>query len=94
MDVAIQRALNDKLYDKRKVGALEYGLTFASQKCIGAKAHRYLALNELLEILLLARTTKRSRKLSNSYATTLLMPSTNLMPEMGVSSDWRRQLLH
>jgi hypothetical protein len=24
MDPAIQRALNDKLYDKRKVGALEY----------------------------------------------------------------------
>jgi hypothetical protein len=23
MDVSIQRALNDKLYDKRKVGALE-----------------------------------------------------------------------
>jgi hypothetical protein len=23
MDVTIQRALNDKLYDKRKVGALE-----------------------------------------------------------------------
>src|SRR5450432_2164345 len=26
MDANIQRALNDKLYDKRKVGALEYGL--------------------------------------------------------------------
>lgn len=25
MDTNIQRALNDKLYDKRKVGALEYG---------------------------------------------------------------------
>lgn len=24
MEVSIQRALNDKLYDKRKVGALEY----------------------------------------------------------------------
>lgn len=24
MDTNIQRALNDKLYDKRKVGALEY----------------------------------------------------------------------
>lgn len=24
MDASIQRALNDKLYDKRKVGALEY----------------------------------------------------------------------
>lgn len=24
MEVHIQRALNDKLYDKRKVGALEY----------------------------------------------------------------------
>jgi hypothetical protein len=24
MDIHIQRALNDKLYDKRKVGALEY----------------------------------------------------------------------
>lgn len=24
MDTSIQRALNDKLYDKRKVGALEY----------------------------------------------------------------------
>lgn len=24
MDISIQRALNDKLYDKRKVGALEY----------------------------------------------------------------------
>lgn len=24
MDPSIQRALNDKLYDKRKVGALEY----------------------------------------------------------------------
>lgn len=24
MDITIQRALNDKLYDKRKVGALEY----------------------------------------------------------------------
>lgn len=24
MDTSIQRALNDKLYDKRKIGALEY----------------------------------------------------------------------
>jgi hypothetical protein len=24
MDAAVQRALNDKLYDKRKVGALEW----------------------------------------------------------------------
>jgi hypothetical protein len=24
MDANIQRALNDKLYDKRKIGALEY----------------------------------------------------------------------
>lgn len=24
MDIHIQRSLNDKLYDKRKVGALEY----------------------------------------------------------------------
>lgn len=24
MDAAVQRALNDKLYDKRKVGALEF----------------------------------------------------------------------
>jgi hypothetical protein len=24
MDASIQRALNDKLYDKRKLGALEY----------------------------------------------------------------------
>lgn len=24
MDITIQRALNDKLYDKRKTGALEY----------------------------------------------------------------------
>lgn len=24
MDASIQRALNDKLYDKRKIGALEY----------------------------------------------------------------------
>lgn len=27
MDITIQRALNDKLYDKRKVGALEYDFT-------------------------------------------------------------------
>ena len=30
MDASIQRALSDKLYDKRKVGALEYVL--ASQR--------------------------------------------------------------
>lgn len=29
MDTNIQRALNDKLYDKRKVGALEYGIGLA-----------------------------------------------------------------
>lgn len=28
MDQNIQRALNDKLYDKRKVGALEYVFSF------------------------------------------------------------------
>lgn len=27
MDPAVQRLLTDKLYDKRKQGALEYGLT-------------------------------------------------------------------
>lgn len=27
MDTSIQRALNDKLYDKRKIGALEYDAT-------------------------------------------------------------------
>jgi hypothetical protein len=28
MDPAVQRALNDKLYDKRKVGALEWASLF------------------------------------------------------------------
>lgn len=32
MDPNIQRALNDKLYDKRKVGALEYVLPHASRQ--------------------------------------------------------------
>jgi hypothetical protein len=31
MDINVQRALNDKLYDKRKVGALEYVLFFLLQ---------------------------------------------------------------
>lgn len=30
MDTSIQRALNDKLYEKRKVGALEYVLARAA----------------------------------------------------------------
>lgn len=30
MDISIQRALNDKLYDKRKVGALEYDYDFST----------------------------------------------------------------
>lgn len=32
MDANIQRALNDKLYDKRKVGALEYVTSGSIQK--------------------------------------------------------------
>lgn len=35
MDTNIQRALNDKLYDKRKTGALEYVSPHSSrQRCI------------------------------------------------------------
>lgn len=30
MDPNVQRALNDKLYDKRKVGALEYVLAYCA----------------------------------------------------------------
>jgi hypothetical protein len=93
MDVSIQRALNDKLYDKRKVGALEYELALAPQYC-GAKAHGFLASNALLEISPLGKITIRLRKSSNSYATTLRMPSISLMPEMGASLGWQQQLLH
>lgn len=45
MDTSIQRALNDKLYEKRKVGALEYVLARASCfSCRGYTAcrRRYL----------------------------------------------------
>lgn len=35
MDANIQRALNDKLYDKRKVGALEYVTSLMAYLVLG-----------------------------------------------------------
>lgn len=85
MDPAVQRALNDKLYDKRKVGALE---------CVTFRLA--YQLRTLLRYLILLgwrgsfvnsspkRTTLGSRLCLTSSATILLMPSTNPMPETEV----------
>lgn len=88
MDTNIQRALNDKLYDKRKVGALEYVYYFffpeSGVPALGTHhSHRLPSTgsNALSASRSPLKITPRSKPSSTSSATSMHMLSINRMPE-------------
>lgn len=91
MDTAVQRALNDKLYDKRKVGALES----VSPPPPPRPSDRSLATTDIVPgssgsyaSLLLQRTMTRLPPFLTSCATS--MPMLSISPTLGMedSSAW------
>lgn len=90
MDANVQRALNDKLYDKRKVGALES--VFYLPFCCPPAAVDPLTMlpdsNVSFVSSLRPRTTTGSLPFLTSSVTSMHMLFTNLTRGMEVSSAW------
>jgi hypothetical protein len=105
MDANIQRALSDKLYDKRKIGALEYvgfySPCFLHLDICFMKENQVLFLilcwtgwKESYENLSRLRTTNGYTIFLNSFATTLHMQSISLMLGMaGLLASLQPRLL-
>lgn len=83
MDTNVQRLLNDKLYDKRKHGALEYVIPRSAPICAAVGrlySHPTTGSNGSSESLLQPRTTIGSLLSSTSSAMNTHTPFTNRMP--------------
>lgn len=76
MDAAVQRALNDKLYDKRKVGALEYVLPnrLAASRPTDGLLRLERVIRELVATKDYEKVTSILDQLCNEYAYAVHQP--------------------